>query len=861
MSSIEFSFEHPWLLLLVIPALAIIFLPFFLLLPQRRKGVKKILPLVLHAVVVVLLVLILSGFTIVRNSNEKAVMILMDLSDSTENVQTSILSHAEELLHLIDENTPVGVVAFGADQIYTVEMDSNRRFSVAEVDAEATDVDAALEYAVSLLPADRAGHIILLTDGKQTDGNADSTAHYLSTRGIRIDAMYYDTTTLTTAEMQIGSFTSPDVADVGDEITLSAEISSNVDGDVKLSLYDNDTLVTSSPLVVAKGSNAVEMKTVVDSEGVHSYHLVLETKRDTIAKNNESYACLTVNKPTTVLIIADTVAHAATLEKMLANDNAVTVVTSYNAPRTIVQLCDYDEVILSNVDYDDLPNDYGKLLDTYVGEYGRSLLAVGGSKTFMYGNMKDTTLEEILPVTFALSAGAEGKSVAMMLVLDCSGSMGQRGAYLSLAKQGAIKCVEAMTDKDFVGVISFNDRAYLKSDLLPTTEANKAELTRVISGLTAGSGTVYTDAIKMAHKALLNSKADVKHMIFLSDGRPSDYGHYNAAADAARDGISVSTIGLGFSSEILEYMAQTAGGRYYYVRNADDLPNIMLSETEQVTVDSLITGEFTPTIATQSALTEGYAQADLPPLFGYLGTTLKEGATAYLTSKEGHPIYASWNHGLGTVACFTSDLYGDWSWEWLMDEVGQIVTRRMVTTTVGDRHQESSLMADITVRGKTTEVMVTTYAESAGHPLRLTAVSAQEESTYVLTQIEPGVYTTTIATPHPGVYELTVTELDDEETVLDSLEVAVAVPYSAEYNAFADSGLSLLTGICDYSGGEIFTDLTKLAGVEMAKIGQIFNPMVLFAIISMVLILVDIAVRKLRWKDLKNCWQKLKHPR
>ena len=861
MSNIEFAFDNPWLLLLAIPALAIILVPFFLLPPQRRKTVKKILPVVLHVVMVMLLVLILSGFTIVRHSNEKAVMILVDLSDSTDNVQTSITSHAEQLLQLIDENTPVGVIAFGADQVYSVELDTHRRFSMVAVDAEATDIDAALEYAASLLPADRAGHVILLTDGKQTDGNADGTAHYLATRGIRIDAVYYDTTTLTTAEMQIGSFVSPAVADVGDEITLSAEISSNVDGDVTLTLYDNDTLVTTAPLVVAKGSNAVEMKTVVKSEGVHSYHLVLDTNRDTITKNNESYACLTVNKQTAVLIIADTVAHASMLESVLGEDNAITVVTAQNAPRTIVQLCNYDEVILSNVDYDDLPNNYGELLDTYVGDYGRSLLAVGGSRTFMYGNMKDTTLEEILPVTFALSAGAEGKSVAMMLVLDCSGSMSNQGAYLSLAKQGAIKCVEAMTDKDFVGVISFNDRAYLKSDLLPTTEANKAELTRIISGLTAFSGTYYTEAIKMAHKALLKSDADVKHVIFLSDGRPSDYGHYNAAADAARDGISVSTIGLGHSSEILEYMAQTAGGRYYYVRDASDLPNIMLSETEQVVVDSLITGKFTPTIATQSALTEGYLEADLPPLFGYLGTTLKEGATSYLTSAEGHPIYASWAYGLGTVACFTSDLYGDWSWEWLMDEVGQAVARRLVTTTVDDLHQESSLMADVTVRGKTTEVVVTTFAESAGHPMRLTATSTHGDATYVLTQVEPGVYTVTIATAHPGVYELTITELDDNEAILDSLEVAVAVPYSAEYNAFAAGGSALLTSICGYSGGALFSDMKKLANIEVTRMSLIFNPMILFAIISMVLLLTDIAVRKLRWKDIKNCWMKLRHPR
>ena len=75
--------------------------------------------------------------------------------------------------------------------------------------------------------------------------------------------------------------------------------------------------------------------------------------------------------------------------------------------------------------------------------------------------------------------------------------------------------------------------------------------------------------------------------------------------------------------------------------------------------------DIVPVIAKESELTDKLGTTKLPKLKGYLGTTLKEEATAYITTEEGHPIYASWDYGRGKVACFTSDLNGHWSSEWL----------------------------------------------------------------------------------------------------------------------------------------------------------------------------------------------------
>ena len=848
MSSIKLAFEHPWLLLTAIPAFAIVLLPFLRLPARRRKAFRRIAPMVIHLLVVAMLVLLVSGFTVVRTTEDKAVMVLVDLSESTTPVREELETHARQLLELIDHKTPVGILAFAQNQLYSLELTMDQPITLAKVGADATDIAGALTYAANQLPGDRAGHIILLSDGKQTDGDAITTAQYLASKGIRVDAMYFDTT-LTTQEVQISSFLAPEGVYVGEQLVFTADVQSNYEGTVRLSLYDASGKLTTISGKITEGSNVFEIAVPATAAGTYAYRLALETQGDTLSKNNQSYAFVKIAGESSVLLIADTIGNAAPLRGILETAYSVTVVTARNAPETITELCDYDQVILSNVDYGQLPEGYDALLETYVKVFGRSLLAVGGENTFMYGNMGGTAIEQLLPVTFTLQEESEGKSVALMLVLDCSTSMVMNNTYLHVAKQGAIKCVEAMTANDYVGVVSFNRTAYLNAPLVPATEENRDNVTRVISALTTNRSTYYSEAIRLAHQELKNCDADICHIIFLSDGQPGDHGYTRAVQDAAADGITVSTIGLGFSSEILDEMSQLGNGRYYYVSQATDLPNIMLSETEQVIISSLRTGDFPVMIKKDSALTAGITE--LPNLGGYLGTTRKEEATVYLTTDEGHPIYASWAYGAGTVACFTSDLRGNWSAAWMDDPAVADLIRNMVETSLPKVHHDSSMTAQVQLRGQTAEVTVRT-ALVTEDVVSLVVSEDGNGKTYILAQTEPGVYKGSFPAEKAGVYSLMFTQTDKDGQIVDYLDTALAVSYSQEYNAFGPSGEQLLMGICNTCGGAIHTEAAQLAQVKVTTISKIHNPRVLFAVLCCILMLADIAIRKLRWKDIRN---------
>lgn len=852
MSNFEILFDRPWLLLLLIPAFAIVLIPFLRITAKRRKTPKRIIPVVLHMVICTLLVLALSGISFIVGEDTQSVMILLDLSDSTETRQSEMIAFANQMTERLDENC--GVLAFGGNTVYEVTLDDeNKTVASSSVVATDTDIASALEYAVTLLPSDTNRRIILISDGKETSGDSAKVASLLAKQGVRIDAVYFETTYLDSAELQISDVSIPSDVYIGDEIDMTVTLESNVSADVVLTLYDGNEVIGIQDVTVTEGSNLFSFTVTATSAGVHTYRVGVTSENDTLSANNMMYSYVNVAGESTVLIIADDTDSVATLAEILSGDCAVTIVKPWAAPDTMVELCNYDEVILVNIDAEDLPNGFDALLESYAADFGRSVLMVGGDNTYMYGNMEGTLYEEMMPVQLSLTEDQSGGSVAVMLVLDCSMSMSQNATYLSIAKQGAIQSVNAMAENDYVGIISFNRSAYLKASLTQATDANKKTLTNTISALTTSQGTYYTQALQLAYQELMESDCAVKHVIFLSDGEPSDSGYTTVVKNMANDGITVSTIALGYSSSVLSSLAQTGGGRYYAVTSTSDLPDIMLTETEQVSVSSLITGEFIPVISSDSELTEGMSGTALPTIYGYLGVTIKEGAETLLATEEGNPLFAVWDYGIGRVASFMSDLTGNWSSELLASEVGQILTTRMVTTTVADAHNDSSLSVELAMGGNTTGLTVTTLSDVAGDTLALSVASPDGSSEiYSLTETAPGVFEGYIPTATAGVYNMTMVQYDADGNAVDYLEKSLAISYSAEYDAFAEDGDGLLAALCSFSDGIVSSDTDKLSKVDMKDILLVKSPLIPLGIIAAILAIIDIVIRMLRWKDVKD---------
>ena len=387
----------------------------------------------------------------------------------------------------------------------------------------------------------------------------------------------------------------------------------------------------------------------------------------------------------TFLIVADSGQAAQTVLPFLPADVEAEICAPSQVPVSLADLNRYRKIILLGVSADDLPERFGSQLALYAEE-GGYVLAAGGEHGLSLGNMKGTAYESLLPVSFDYSA-EKGEGIALILIIDTSNSMDEtdmrgQSVKLSMAKQGTIRCIETLSAEDTVGIISFSDSAVLRSPLVQATETEKAVLARVVSSLETNGGTIYTGALQRARRELYASDAPIHHVIFLSDGEPSD-GRYDEKTVRlmVQEGVTLSTIAIGYSSPILAEMAAKGGGRTYLVENVEDLPDIMLSETETVLSDPL-------RLKDTAVIMPGGIPTDLPALHGYVGTSVKENADLALLTDTGDPIFAEWKFGSGSAAAFASDFAGDWTAKWRETNPGRRMLRQIFAAGIVQASEE-----------------------------------------------------------------------------------------------------------------------------------------------------------------------------
>jgi len=177
----------------------------------------------------------------------------------------------------------------------------------------------------------------------------------------------------------------------------------------------------------------------------------------------------------------------------------------------------------------------------------------------------------------------------VMIVFDRSGSMGYDiPTRISQAKTAANTFLDKLRTGDQSGLVSYSTTATLNKTLSNSHSATKT----AINSLIASGATNIGDAINLATGENISVRANpqaIKIQILLTDGKankpygpgngewPADVAYAKAKADeAAINGIKIFTIGLGsdVNASMLQYIASTTGGQYYFAPTGVDLQNI-----------------------------------------------------------------------------------------------------------------------------------------------------------------------------------------------------------------------------------------------------------------------------------------------
>ena len=839
------EFARPLLLLLLPAYIALIYLI------DRRGGrrsrrIKHRVARVMRCLLTCLCVLALAAPSVVLPGGQQAVWILADASASARGMQDQMTQSVRTALENKDASVNAGVIAFGGNAMVEKPLAQDGTYNgvTTAVDAQASDLSSALTLASALLPEDAQGRIVVLSDGATEDVRA--AAQQLAARGVTVDYQSFSGDALPDA--QISQLNVPSRVYQGQSFTVTVQVTANHDTAGTLVLYQNRTPVSSREVTLRRGDNTFTFRDTAADTGVVTYEARLISEGDSCAQNDSMGGYVYVQGAPKLLLVEGRQGEGSEMAAMLsAAAMQYETVLPAQLPYDAEQLRQYDGIVLVNVDYDAADEEQWAALDSAVRVLGRGLTVIGGDSSYALGGYRGSRLEEMLPVTIDVRNKLDLPSLALMLVIDKSGSMsdGMFGTTrLELAKEAAMRAAEVLTPNDQVGVIAFDDAAKWVVSLQKAEDVEAIQ--NQIGTIRPGGGTAFFTALYEATYALMNAQAQQKHIIFLTDGEAGDTGYLQLCDIMQQNDITLTTVAVGSGADqaTLRTLAQQGGGRAYAANEFDNLPKIFTKETYLVSGSYVQNRTFTPVITEQSALTdfEGF-----PQLSGYLAATEKSLATVSLMSDREDPILAWWQYGAGRVVAFMADSRGAWTSEFLQWDQAAAFYGGMAAFTLPGEEREGQLTTER--QGDALRIVYTApEGAQTGLSTSVTALLPDGTQTQLaLQESAPGVYEGEIAAAQLGAYALRVEQRDASGELQRVMEGGAVNGYSGEYDLRSQNSESTLPYLSALTGGREITDSAEMLKSTHAVVRarrDLTQPL-LWAL--MVLLLCDIALRRLSW--------------
>lgn len=835
----------PLYLLLLLAVAAMLFLTSKKL-GSRVRG-KKAVILAARFFTCAFLILALSGLGIVWTVEDTSTIFLLDASDSMVQYRNDIEKFVKEALNLMKDKDEAAIISFGEEPVMENFLSQQPAFeNISQIQgSKYTNIEKALNAAVSVLPEGSRKRIVLITDGEENEGNSSNTAGILKDKSVDFKVLKIEREKGN--EVAAVSLTAPQTLNMGEEFNITVNIKSNVNTSARLTLFDGSQKAAEENIELTKGENRFVFKDIADTRGFKTYRAVVEANLDTEMRNNEASSFINVLDKPVILVIEDKAGEADEIVKIL--DGAKTDykrLSAQSAPSDLQSLAQYKTIILANVSAENLSDGFLKALEPYVRDLGGGLIAIGGDDSFALGGYFKTSLEKVLPVNMELKGKKAIPEMSIFMVIDKSGSMAsERGGItkLDLAKEAAARVLDSLRDNDDIGVLAFDDAQYWV--IQPQKPGDREALRSDIGTITQGGGTSILPALEEAVEKMKKQNSRMKHIILLTDGQAEKTGYDKLLEEAKNEGITISTVAAGFDADIqlLRYIAEKAEGRFYVTDEYSNIPTIFAKETFMAARAYLNNREFTPRLVSMHSVLEGVADKGMPSLLGYIASSAKDSSRVILESDEGDPILTLWQYGLGKTAAWNSDMKGVWSGNYVNWDKNSVLWNNIINWTIENYSTENfdvrtriqGSFGEITAVQKNSNETIDTKAIITTPSLETIEIDLNTEA--------PGRYKGSFRIDNTGAYLIKVVQSKNGE-VQGAVNTGMSVQYSPEYSIDANS--DRLERLVIESEGRYIKDAEEVFEGPIAPVKgrvDLTSPLLLLALLSF---LVDIAVRKLK---------------
>ena len=719
------------------------------------------------------------------------------------------------------DESRIGLLSFARQPLW--EFPPRADFPTAEppllANRDATNIQGALEAALGQIGAGRQARVLLVSDGNENRGDASRVIPLLRALGVQVWTLPVNLAQGRN-EVLVTDLTLPQEVDSAETFAVKAAVQSLRAARAQVRLLRDGVLVSQKEVALEKGKNWFRVEQSLQQPGVQTFELAVESKQDTFPENNVALGIVKVKGPPRVLYLHAREAGQRVLARVLsAQGYSVTQATAGQAGLSLAQLSAFDLVVLDNVPaYHFAPGEMEEL-EKYVRDLGGGLIVVGGSQSFGAGGYLKTPLERILPLDLRPPSQIDLPHVALLFVLDKSGSMGgaeQGVTKLELAKAAALSAADLLNPHDQIGILTF-DAGF--EWLLPFRPVGKGEwITDSLASVQSDGGTDLYKTLVEAHRALAGKAAPIKHVLVLSDGLTDKMDFPSLVRKMSADGITVSTVSLGkdADADLMAMIARVGKGRAYVTLDHSSVPHIFTTETLLAARDLIVEKPVRPKILHSVGPLEGIVATDVPAVRGYILTYPKAHADLLMKADE-DPLLASWRYGLGQVTAFTSDLSGKWGRDWvqwaqfprwaaqLARSVRRKTTDARVRTEIQQEEEELKAVVDVFAP-----------VGGFGNHLKLkAAVSGGDQPTQqqYLRQIAPGRYEARFSGVARGVHVLTIQEGGTGTDAAVASTMPFASSYSKEYQALQPN-MALLSKLTEGTGGEMLDPEKLEEGVK-----------------------------------------------
>ncbi len=755
----------------------------------RNLGKRYRFATLLRMLTILFLVLSLCGVQVIHEAQDITTVFIADVSKSVESQKEAMESFIIEASRSRSERDLIGVLAFAQEA--KVEKLPDKSFSFdglgVRLNQEFTNIQTALISGNSIIESGTKRRLVLLTDGYENVGDARKQLASFAGGDTVVDIV--DFSTLDFSEVQFDELVLPEKVERNQTVEIQASISSNIKTSGVLYIYSNNQVKYEKVIDISVGENLYVFSDTITDSGLVTYGAQIIVDEDTYTENNFVSAYTMVNDLPKILVVEGEEEAALNFKGMLESSAILESVMAEEVPQSLEELLRYDGYLIANVPIDRLSEDFLLHMEEAVRLQGRGLLVTGGETSFGPGGYYKTILEDILPLNMDAKPKEEKPNLALMLVIDKSGSMGGGDfgvSQMELAKEAAIRSLEVLEAEDYIGVLGFDSLP--KWVVEPVLSEDKAAIENEIARLAPGGGTSIQPSLKLAIEELEKLDAGLKHIILLTDGQAEQTGYLPLLERMNTQGMTLSTVAVGSGADknLLQLLAEYGNGRYYATDVFTDIPSIFTKEAFMAGKKYLNNVTFFPKVTADSPIIAGIDA--LPQLDGYVATEAKDKAKVILEGPEEDPILASWQYGLGRTVAFTSDMKGLWSSKWLswsgnqgfwINTMSWLVQQDINTNYgVSGYYENGRGIIDVTSLVKDKD-----YSSIEG------LISSPDgiTSDISLEAVSPGSYRGEFEPSGQGIYLVTFELGQGEES--DQVITALNIGYSKEYDFLSGKGV------------------------------------------------------------------------